>query len=327
MNDMELCIRPGAEPVSWNDFRRSHPAGSIALDGYVRGSSQFDPRGPWLNFDHHADVDRLSSRATCSQVLLAIRQGLLERKSLLGRWKLQVFVNDCDEDVCLSWYLLTHPHICGRNEGALDRLVQAVDLLDTTAGACLHPPEENLLRQIAWIFEPYRFARLGGSLDSAPAAGHRSIIDAVGRRIAAHLDGSGGTSLLDLRYERIFAGKGWAMVAEIGAQARLGMVRNGIRAYVSVRERPDGRWSYSLGRTSPFVPFDVPRIVAELNEVEYPGQGNWGGGNLIAGSPRKKGSQLSPTQVTDIVAETMGQDRLSISAIHDDRQSIEFAPT
>jgi hypothetical protein len=327
MNDLELCIRPGAEPLSWNDFRRTHPAGSIALDGYVCGSSQFDPRGPWLNFDHHADVDRLSSRATCSQVLLAIRQGLLDRRSLLGRWKLQVFVNDCDEDICLSWYLLTHPHISRQREGALDQLVQAVDLLDTTAGACLHPPDENLLRQIAWVFEPYRFARLRGSLDTASADGHRSIINAVGQRIAAHLDGSGGITLLDLRYERIFAGNGWEMVAECGAQARLGMVRNGIRAYVSVRERPDGRWSYSLGRTSPFVPFDIPRIVAALNEVEYPGQGTWGGGNLIAGSPRQKGSRLSPSQVADIVADGLSQNRSSISAIQEVLHPVEFAPT
>lgn len=327
MNDLELCIRPGAEPVSWSDFRRIHPAGSIALEGYVRSSSQFDPRGPWLNFDHHADVDRLSSRATCSQVLLAIRQGLFDRTSLLGRWKLQVFVNDCDEDVCLSWYLLTHAHVGRQQVDALDRLVQAVDLLDTTAGACLHPPDVNLQRQIAWIFEPYRFARLRGSLDSASAAGHRSIIDAVGQRIDAYLDGSGGTSLLDLRYEQIFAGKGWAMVSEIGAQARLGIARNGIRAYVSVRERPDGRWSYSLGRTSPFVPFDVPRIVAALNAAEYPGQGTWGGGNLIAGSPRKKGSQLSPTQVAEIVAEVSGQNLRGISAIQQVRQPVEFAST
>ena len=74
------------------------------------------------------------------------------------------------------------------------------------------------------------------------------------------------------------------------------------------------------------VPFDIPRIVAALNEVEYPGQGTWGGGNLIAGSPRQKGSQLSPTQVADIVAESLSQDRRMISAIHDVRP-IEFAPT
>jgi len=271
----------------------------------VRGQTQFDPRGPWLNFDHHADVDRLSSRATCSQVLFALRQGLFDRESQLRRQSFRVYVNDCDEDVCLSWYLLNHPRqACRGSAGTLDRFVRAVDLLDTTAGACLHPIDENLLREIAWVFEPYRFARLRGSLDSAGVSVHRSIIEAVNRRISAHLEGSGGTSLLDLGYKRILVGDGWTMVKEVGSQARLGMVRHGIRAYVSVRERADGSWAYTLGRTSPFIPFDIPLIVAALNAAEHSGQGTWGGGNLIAGSPRQLGSKLSPREVAAIVAET-----------------------
>lgn len=328
MNNLELCVRPGAEPVSWAEFRRSHPVGSIALDGYLCGASQFDPRGPWLNFDHHADVDRLSTRATCAQVLLALRQGLFDRDAFARRQRVQVYVNDCDEDVCLSWYLLTHARQFRRaHAGALDRLVQAVDLLDATAGACLQPLDDNLLREIAWIFEPYRFARLRGALDLANAAAHRAIIDAVNRRIAAHLDGSGGTAILDLGYERILAGNGWLMVAERGAQSRLGMVRHGIRAYVSVRERADGLWSYSLGRTSPFVEFDIPAMVAALNLAEHPGQGTWGGGNLIAGSPRQKGSQLSPTEVAAIVAENMRPEHPRRPVRHAVRQPVELAFT
>jgi hypothetical protein len=307
-NRVELCLMPGAEPISWAEFRRTHPPYSIALDGYVRGASQFDPRGPWLNFDHHADVDRLSSRATCSQVLLAVRQGLFEPGSLLHRQHLRVFVNDCDEDVCLSWYLVNNAERLLRwNHSHIDRLVQAVDVLDTTAGACLQPIDENLLREIAWIFEPYRTARLRGSLDTTQDVTHRGIVDAVYRRIDAHLSGSGGVSLLDLRYERILSGTGWTMVREIGAQARLGMVRDGIRAFISVRGRGDRRWTYAIGRTSPFVSFDVAGIVAALNRVEPPGQGQWGGGNLIAGSPRKRGSALPPAKVAAVVAEYLGK--------------------
>lgn len=277
------------------------------------GALQFDPRGPWLNFDHHADVDRLSSRASSSQILLALRQGLFDRESSLYR-RVLVYANDCDEDVCLSWYLLTNaPRIMRWNHCHLERLVHAVDLLDSTAGACLHPLDENLLREIAWIFEPYRSARLRGLLDSVSEYAQRSIIDAITQRIDAHLTGSGGTWLLDLRYERILAGSGWTMVNGVGAQARLGMVRDGVRAYVSVRPRADQRRAYTLGRTSPFVPFDVPRIVAALNQAEPPGQGAWGGGNLIAGSPRKNGSQLTLAEVAGIVAEEVREDQTRLT--------------
>ena len=74
--------------------------------------------------------------------------------------------------------------------------------------------------------------------------------------------------------------------------ARAGIVAAGIRAYVSVRHRSDGAWAYSIGRVSPFVPFDVLAILRELNAIEDPERGTWGGSNLVGGSPRMQGSAL-----------------------------------
>ena len=312
MKNVRLELRPGAEPVAWFEFCATHPPFSIALDGYVSGISRYAAHGPWLTLDHHADVDRLAARATCSQVLLCIRQGLYEAfRDEQGR-RATVYVNDCDEDVCLSWFLLQNPQVaCLPSHTRLNRLVQAVDLLDTTAGASLHPLDRTLMGEIAWVFDPYRQARVQGVLDGESGSLQGEVIAAVCRRIGEHLGERGGTLPLDTRYERlgggsvgsgnVGSGSGWSMVREVGPQARAGMIANGIRAYVSVRQRGDGAWNYVIGRASPFVPFDVPAILAALSVAEGSQRGAWGGGNLVGGSPRLLGSELPPQEVSRVI--------------------------
>jgi hypothetical protein len=308
MSNVVLSLHPGAEPVSWTEFCETHPRFSIALDGYVSGISRFDRHGPWLTLDHHADVDRLSARATCAQVLLSIRQGLFDTfRDKHGR-RATVHANDCDEDVCLSWFLLQNPELgLLPSHTRLNRLVQAVDVLDTTAGASLHPLDRALMSELAWVFEPYREARMQGALDLPLADLQSRIIAAVSNRIREHLMDKGGMVTPDTRFQRIDGGKGWSMVREIGAQARAGMVEAGIRAYVSVRERVDGAWAYAVGRVSPFVPFNVLAILRELNAAEDSTRGSWGGGNLVGGSPRLHGSGLTPDDVSRIVGRVLAR--------------------
>src|ERR1043165_7399997 len=136
MRTTSLCIRPATIPLEWGEFCATHGPYTIGLDGYVASGSRFDPAGPRLNLDHHAEVDRLATRATCAQALLAIRQGLFECFRDRHGPRAEVCVNDCDEDVCTSWFLLSHADLAACGESPpLDRLVSLVDVLDTTAGA------------------------------------------------------------------------------------------------------------------------------------------------------------------------------------------------
>ena len=294
--------------MGWDEFRRQTPAFSIALDGYVAARPNFDATGPWLNLNHHEEVDRLATRATCAQVLMAIRQGLFTCFRDQNGPRASVFVNDCDEDVCTSWFLLKHGYLAEHAlNPSLNRLVQMEDALDATAGAYPYPSDMPMLRELAWIFEPYRQFRISGEIDRKDAASYTRVVTDVEHRILQHITGHGGQLPLDTRYERIGGGKGWSLLREIGAQARTGAFGDGIRSYVAVRQRPDGRWTYTVGRMSPFVPFDVPRILAALDAAEAPaGSDRWGGGNTIGGSPRVRGSALSPDDVAKIVDSVIG---------------------
>lgn len=304
---MQLLV--DLKTLTWNEFYSLSPKFSIALDGYVRGGPRFDPDGPRANFNHHEDVDRLATRSTCAQVLMAIRQGLFGTfRTQDGPW-CNVWVNDCDEDVCTAWTLLNnHSLVEAAVNPLVNRLVALEDALDCTAGAYPFPKDLPALRELAWVFQPYRQFRLSGQLDRKDADAFRGIIRDVEHRILLHVTGRGDELPLDTRYERIGGGQGWVAVREIGAQARTGMFSDGIRAYVSVRERADGATAYVIGKLSPFVRMDLPRLCRSLNEsdgIHYTDSDRWGGGDNVIGSPRNRGSRLTLAEVSEFVNDEM----------------------
>jgi hypothetical protein len=302
---IELIVSPQQAPLQWDAFVASSPPFSIALDGYVWGGPRFDETGPRLNCNHHEEVDRLATRATCAQVLIAIRQGLFDRFRTSEGPKAVAHVNDCDEDVCMSWFLLTRHYWAEEAlNPLLNRLVFLEDMLDSTAGAYPFPPDLPALRSLAWIFEPYRRFRVSGEIDKRDAASFRSVIEDVSRRIEQHIVGQGGEVNIDTRFDRLGGGRGWALVREVGAQAKTGLFAEGIRAYVSARERPDGRWTYVVGRMSPFVRFDLAAIYKACNAVDGGDTADvWGGSNTVGGSPRVRGSAMSPEELAKVVDE------------------------
>lgn len=295
--------------VDWESFCASSPAFSMALDGYVRGGPRFDPVGPRITLNHHEEVDRLATRSTCAQVLMSIRQGLFSRfRRDDGIGIANVYVNDCDEDVCTSWFLLRFNYMAeGAMNPIINRLVAMEDALDCTAGAYPFPKDLPALREMAWVYEPYRQFRSGGQLDKRDPSSYKSVICDVEHRILQHVIGRGKEVPLDTRYERIGGGSGWTMVKELGAQARTGMFSDGIRTFVSVRERPDGRYVYTIGKMSPFNSLDLVALTEKLDEIDNDDEGDyWGGGNTIMGSPRKRGSKITPEEMTKIINEAMG---------------------
>ena len=108
MPEIILHAEPGVV-MSWEAFQAEKPPFSIALDGYVTGQTTFSSSGPFVNFNHHEAVDRLATRSTCMQIFFSIAMGLFDSFRKDGRRFAHVYVNDADQDICLSYWLLTHP--------------------------------------------------------------------------------------------------------------------------------------------------------------------------------------------------------------------------
>lgn len=303
---IELRMEPATPAMTWDAFLAKAPPFSIAIDGYVADAPKFEPSRPVANFNHHEQVDRLATRATCAQMLMAVRQGLFRRFRDGDGARAIIYANDCDEDVCTAYFIAENHYLAqGTMNPVLNRLVSMEDALDCTAGAYPFPADLPTLQELAWVFAPYRQFRLSGGLEKRNADAFRGVVTDVCNRMARHVAGRGDKIPLDTKYERIGGGPGYAIVKEIGAHARTGMFGDGVQAYVSVRERNDGRFQYVIGRMSPFVFVDTTRIADRLNSEEAVGDDRWGGGNNIIGSPRVAGSRLTPDQVAKLVDEVL----------------------
>lgn len=289
-------IEPKIPPLSWDDFVKTYPENSIALDGFVTGPTHFfkNEKGVWANFNHHEGVDRLSTRATCAQTLLAIRQGLI--KSFLG--DIHLYVNDCDQDVCLSIFLIKN-YLLVENvlNPLVNKLVHIEDMMDTCAGAYPFPIELLALREAAWVFQPYTVFRTNGGIERKNRNEFKTVIDDVENRILKYITGHSEKIEPESSYEIIGGGKDWKMVIEHGYEARTQMMKDGICAFVSVRtiDKSKSKYAYSIGKMSTFIPFDIPKILTWLNHCDQVTETDfWGGSDTIGGSPRVNGSSLDP---------------------------------
>lgn len=165
--EIVLHVEPGVVQ-SWDEFRETRPSYSIALDGFVDAAPNFCPQGPYVNFDHHRDVSRLGTRSTVGQILVAISLGLFETFQRNQQPFANIYVNDCNQDICLSYWLLKHAHAVRGLTLDMDisRLIIGGDLLDCSAGAYPIDPNQPLARKMAWVYERYDEARMPRLLHS-----------------------------------------------------------------------------------------------------------------------------------------------------------------
>lgn len=305
---IEVFLEPG-KTYKWYDFVKEKPPYSIALDGIVEGSTKRILKGPYVNFDHHHKVDRTSTRCTSEQVHMEINLGLFKTFRKDGIPTAKIYINDCDEDVCLAiWLLKNFERVENHAEPLINKLVYMEDRLDATAGA--YPfGMVAIRRQMAWIFEPYQEARFSGRLRSATIEELKLIIESVGNRITAYTLGQSFELPLVGNFTRLGGGENWILLKESGPAARIAMYEAGIDAFVSyLGPRATTRFhDYVLGKRSVWIPFPMEQLVKALNAVDpaVTKQNKWGGSNTIGGSPRATGSALTPEQIQEIINKTI----------------------
>lgn len=307
MATIEIKIRP-RETMTWDEFCLATPACSIALDGMVSGGPKWCEETLHVNFDHHDGVSREATMSTAMQVYFAIKTGLLKR---FGNKVVSVYINDPDQDTALAcWLLMHHKQFLGTNSHpVVSRLLALNDRLDITGGAFPMSLDDKLVRQHNWVFSPYTDLRKSGELAQASSGTIRNTLDAIFQHLDKMWLGQAEEQESDIRHKILYTSpvSGFRIVDEIGgneARAHLfsqGMLDDGFVSLVA--RRNDGRFVYSIGRPSPYVAFPVEKLYAVLNEREIAlgGSGGWGGSNMIGGSPREQGSQMTWEEVRDAI--------------------------
>ena len=302
---IRLIFEPG-KVVTWKEFKQYSPL-SIAIDGYCKSGPRYSRSRRVLNINHHEGVERLAVRSSCDQALVLVKMGLYETfRDDQGRPSAMLYCNDCDQDVCFTTFVLQHPDWIDRP--ALKRLIRIEDLMDTSGGLFPVKKRWHNVRQLAWITAPYDEVRRSGELMKLDAVGMRRLVAQVHKRIAQTIFGRVKEITLDTRYEVMHQSTCWTMVRELGGQARIAMVEDGVRAFISFLGENEGRYRYVIGRLSHFVPFPIYDIFVALNEADGISawdQDRWGGSDSIGGSPRERLSQLSPEEVVKVVEDVL----------------------
>ncbi len=295
------------------------PDRSIALDGYVQGPA-IDAARMRFSFDHHASCIRHVTRATCAQVLDALRVGL--RAS-----GYRVFVNDVDADTVVAVWLLARDARVGilNQRGALlesiAHLVETVSLRDALGPAV--GGYDRVLADRVWldVMAPLNDAKRDKTYATCD-------LRALLRECVTRLDewiGSG----CDARYAQSVARM--PMARPTPCDVAVSMVVDSIalassdgygafeRLYALGHDRcvvysqlADGTYKYTIGKRSEFVdgfpvgPASDPTTILGRLAAREPG---WGGGTTIGGSPRNadgSGSRIVPADVLVVALEACG---------------------
>lgn len=295
---IEFHMEPTRRSLSWDEFRTQMPLRSIAIDGFVDHPPEYDFGSLHFNFDHHRGIPRTAMLCTAEQVREAIHDGILDLLMPTGQEVVHVWMLDNDPDVALSKYALEFPwNVRSRVSPAVNRLFGHVGLMDKRNGLVDIPSGLPIVGQVAWMFEPYWEYRLSGAIDRKIPAEHMRVVDDVCARINDYVAGRGQTRAIDDQYETLYRGNGYEVVRELGAHARMKMARRGLRAFVSARQTPEGRWVYTLCRYAPFTFwFPVPEIATHLNQEED-SDCQFGGGDIVYGNARGRGSHRDPVQL------------------------------
>lgn len=282
--------------MNWDELKTSFPNGYvIALDGVVRGGPRIDSKGKYINFDHHDGVVREATMSTCMQVYYAIKGGLMEMFRRNGRICLTLVINDNDQDTSFAiWLLFNYTLFEGvQSIPHMGRLLELTNRLDITGGAFPMNLSETLVREHNWVFKPYTDLRKSGDLAKATTEVMQASLEAVLGRLNKFLMNQAEESELDLRHTILYDSPHYKIVDEIGGnEARYHLFSQGMNAFVSlVATRPDGRYVYTVGRRSRYIPFPVEDLYDDYNAAEgLTRENGWNGSDIVGGASRLLGS-------------------------------------
>lgn len=300
------------QSMTWEEFLKTTPPRSIALDGVVRGGPNYDPKTHHINFDHHDGVVREATMSTAMQVYFAIKGGLMEALIVGGNVDASIYINDTDQDTALAvWHLLHYKEFEGtKSIPAMSRLLALDDRWDITGGAFPMNLDDKLVREHTWVFQPYANLRRSGALAQATEDVLLDNLEAVLGRLNRFMMGQAEEVNLDTRHKLLYDGPLYKIVDEIGGnEARYYLFSKGMNAFVSlVARRTDGRFVYTVGRRSRYIRFPVEQLYDDFNAAEGLDRTNgWNGSDIVGGSSRANGSGLSWEQIRDIANRRLSQ--------------------
>ncbi len=300
--DIELRVSAQRFP-GWDRFLAEAPEYSIGLEVIDDTPGH---RGHYVHFDHHAGVIREATMSAAMQAYIAVRQGRLMERWLKRVRPVPVYVWNADQDVCLACFILEyHELLEQKGEPVLRQVVQFNNKIDVCGGLYPVDLDEIVSNHFTWIFEPYMRQRTLGKTRGDDAL-IKNTIRGVCDRLLDLLEGKAGIAPITAQPEVLYASPCNYIIADEKGDpnSRLVLAARGYTNFISlVATRPNGRYTYSVIRGSPYDDdvFEVPKLIEAFQAAEdLPDVKLWGGSNMAAGSDSELGSSLHWTRLRDI---------------------------
>jgi hypothetical protein len=243
----------------------------------------------------------------------------------------RVFSNDPDPDSTAASFQLLYPELC--HGPVFNRLLNGfIAPLDVSAGTRGPGIHSDLMREGAWIFEPY-FRELS-RVYSMNAKQIADLTLEMYERIKQHLMGKGGKGLIEGGISELGRGDCWMMIQEHGPHSRLKTFQGNpsLHGLVVFKGQTGQEFRYSAVRHNRLSYFPLELLTDSLNRAEFLVEQNnleplgdliretvkdqaalwktlashdlpeawtkpWGGGDAVIGCLRTKGSALPPAMM------------------------------
>jgi hypothetical protein len=266
----------------WSDDELQN--NSIFVDGSYAGPL-IDNKRKIYSFDHHSNCIRHATKSSTKQVYEAIKLGF-------DPSGFTVYVNDVDADSVASTYMLLNGI-----DGVPQEVIDVIDVVDC------HGPSYPISGALQPYFELVYYEVMSYARDSKFDKNNPE--DMLEKSLQLFDDMVKGKIIRRQKNDNSKRIKVTHQSDKFVMVESKNFVFN--QAYqhknVAVVYTPvlsNGTRSYTIGKKSEFVDFDIELAIKKLNDVE-PG---WGGGSTIGGAPRHEDgrrSMLTPNQVFDII--------------------------
>ena len=305
--NLQVVIKAGLTVTA--SAARKAPPGTIYLDGVAQTEPFLDHEKKVYNLDHHEGCVRTFTLATCEQALIMCVKGLDLRDR---EWK--IFANEPDLDTIQSiWIILNHQRINNREavhrrslfalvrlEGVIDalglelrelsglpadlikKLMRVIDRLRTEELELKKAGEWTQTDFLVYTFGVLRkldqFLIKLGELDDFKGVEELARIELTNNRIAVVVASDLGIYELEPHLTKLYGNRlGW----------------------VALRK---GETDYTLRQMDLFMPVNLEDLYQRLNFMDPAVKGRmgvsrWGGSGDIGGSPRDRGTRLSPRAI------------------------------
>lgn len=290
--------------------RKAAP-GTIFLDGVARCEPFMDHEKQVFNLDHHEGCVRAFTLATCEQALVLSLKGLDLRER---EWN--ILANEPDLDTVLAiWILLNHRRLQSREFRLRQRLLTLVRLEGAIDALGLElkefsglPPDllQVMLRLIDHLRREEIRLKNEGLWDSTDFSAYTAnLLHQIDRLMLRPSDFSGFQEIKELARADI-NGKRIAVAVEADKgiyeiEPLLKDIYGDRLGWVILKKGPQ---TYTLRQMDIFMPVTLDQVYDRLNfidaAVKYRDrQSNWGGSKEIGGSPREKGTRLTPAEIVN----------------------------